>query len=39
MVVGSVHFNNLAVGIIPLDENNYTWLVGQYKPWINIAGR
>ena len=28
---GKIHFNNLAIGIIPLDENNYTWLVGQYR--------
>ncbi len=28
---GKVHFKNLAIGIIPLDENNNTWLVGQYR--------
>jgi len=26
-----VHFKNLAIGIIPIDENGYTWLVGQYR--------
>ena|ERR1700741_200579 len=26
-----VEFKNLAIGIIPLDENNYTWLVGQFR--------
>lgn len=26
-----VEFKNLAIGIIPLDENNNTWLVGQYR--------
>ena len=28
---GKIHFKNLAIGIIPLDENNHTWLVGQYR--------
>jgi len=28
---GKVQFKNLAIGIIPLDENNNTWLVGQYR--------
>lgn len=28
---GKVHFKNIAIGIIPLDENNNTWLVGQYR--------
>ena len=26
-----VNFKNLAIGIIPLDENYHTWLVGQYR--------
>ncbi len=26
-----VHFKNLAIGIIPLDKHNNTWLVGQYR--------
>ncbi len=26
-----VNFKNLAIGILPLDENNNTWLVGQYR--------
>jgi len=30
-IYGKVHFKNLAVGIIPLDENNNTWIVGQYR--------
>ncbi len=30
-IYGLVHFKNLAIGIIPLDENNNTWLVGQYR--------
>ncbi len=30
-VYGVVDFKNIAVGIIPLDEFGYTWLVGQYR--------
>lgn len=30
-IYGEVHFKNIAIGIIPLDENNNTWLVGQYR--------
>jgi len=30
-IYGKVHFKNLAVGIIPLDKNLDTWLVGQYR--------
>lgn len=30
-VYGTVHFKNLAIGILPLDENNNTWIVGQYR--------
>ena len=30
-IYGVVHFKNIAIGIIPLDENNYTWLVGQFR--------
>jgi 8-oxo-dGTP pyrophosphatase MutT (NUDIX family) len=26
-----VHFKNLALGIVPLDEEMNTWLVGQYR--------
>lgn len=28
---GKVHYKNWALGIIPLDENQNTWLVGQYR--------
>ena len=28
---GRIHFKNIAIGVIPLDENNNTWLVGQYR--------
>ena len=34
-VYGKVHFKNFAVGIIPLDENNNTWLVGQWRYSLN----
>ncbi len=30
-VYGVVHYKNLAIGVIPLDENNNTWLVGQHR--------
>ncbi len=30
-IYGVVSFKNLAIGIIPLDEENNTWLVGQYR--------
>jgi ADP-ribose pyrophosphatase len=30
-IYGEVHFKNLAIGIIPLDKENNTWLVGQYR--------
>jgi ADP-ribose pyrophosphatase len=30
-IYGVVHFKNLAIGILPLDENYYTWIVGQYR--------
>lgn len=30
-IYGKVHFKNLAVAIIPVDQEGYTWLVGQYR--------
>jgi 8-oxo-dGTP pyrophosphatase MutT (NUDIX family) len=30
-VYGKVSFLNKAVGIIPIDEQDHTWLVGQYR--------
>ena len=30
-IYGIVHFKNQAVAIVPLDEDNNTWLVGQYR--------
>ena len=34
-VYGKVSFKNIAIGIIPIDEDNNTWLVGQYRFPIN----
>lgn len=30
-IYGQVHFKNLAIGIIPIDENWNTWIVGQAR--------
>ncbi|MFT4031214.1 MAG: NUDIX hydrolase [Siphonobacter sp.] len=30
-IYGVTHFKNKAIGIIPIDEEGYTWLVGQYR--------
>ena len=30
-IYGEVHFKNIAIGILPLDESYNTWLVGQYR--------
>ena len=30
-IYGVVHFKNKAIGIIPIDEDGNTWLVGQYR--------
>ena len=30
-IYGKVHMKNYALGIIPLDFDNYTWIVGQYR--------
>ncbi len=30
-IYGVVHFKNLAVGVVPLDRNGDTYLVGQYR--------
>ena len=32
---GVVHFKNKAIAIIPLDEDNNTWIVGQYRYTMN----
>src|SRR6201992_3008565 len=30
-IYGKVHFKNVAIGIVPLDENLNTYLVGQFR--------
>lgn len=30
-IYGLVHFKHLAVGVIPIDDDDHTWLVGQYR--------
>jgi 8-oxo-dGTP pyrophosphatase MutT (NUDIX family) len=34
-IYGVVHFKNTAVGVIPLDDENNTWLVGQFRFTLN----
>lgn len=34
-IYGKVSFKGLAVGILPIDENGNTWLVGQYRYTLN----
>lgn len=30
-IYGVVQFKNRAVGVVPIDEDDHTWLVGQYR--------
>jgi 8-oxo-dGTP pyrophosphatase MutT (NUDIX family) len=30
-IYGVIHFKNVAIGIVPLDEDMNTWIVGQYR--------
>jgi len=34
-IYGKVSFRNKALGIIPIDDEGYTWLVGQYRYTLN----
>ena len=34
-IYGVVHFKNVAIGIVPLDEENNTYLVGQWRYALN----
>jgi 8-oxo-dGTP pyrophosphatase MutT (NUDIX family) len=34
-IYGTVHFKNKAIGIVALDDNNNTWLVGQWRYALN----
>jgi ADP-ribose pyrophosphatase len=30
-VYGTVHYKNLAIGVLPIDAEGHTWLVGQWR--------
>jgi ADP-ribose pyrophosphatase len=34
-IYGQVSFKNKALGIVPIDKEGYTWLVGQYRYTLN----
>jgi len=34
-IYGKVHFKNTAIGVVPLDTELNTWLVGQYRYTLN----
>jgi ADP-ribose pyrophosphatase len=34
-IYGTVHFKNRAIGIIPIDHEGNTWLIGQYRYPLN----
>jgi 8-oxo-dGTP pyrophosphatase MutT (NUDIX family) len=34
-IYGKVHFKNVGIGIIPIDQDLNTWLVGQYRYTLN----
>jgi len=34
-IYGLVHFKNIALGVIPIDEHGNTWLVGQHRYTLN----
>lgn len=34
-IYGKIHFKNKAIGIIPVDKDLNTWLVGQYRYTLN----
>ncbi|MBL7930448.1 MAG: NUDIX hydrolase [Bacteroidia bacterium] len=34
-IYGVVHFKNVAIGVLPLDKNHNTWLVGQWRYPLN----
>src|SRR6186713_308924 len=34
-IYGVVHFKNTAVGVLPIDDEQNTWLVGQYRFALN----
>jgi 8-oxo-dGTP pyrophosphatase MutT (NUDIX family) len=34
-IYGKIHFKNKAIGIIPIDDQGFTWLVGQWRYPLN----
>jgi len=30
-IYGLIHFKSLAIGVLPIDADDHTWLVGQYR--------
>jgi len=34
-IYGKIHYKNVGIGIIPLDEHDNIWLVGQYRYTLN----
>lgn len=34
-IYGVVHFKNIALGVVPVDDEGYTYLVGQYRYALN----
>lgn len=34
-IYGKVHYKNIAIGVVPLDEDDNTYLVGQYRFTLN----
>ena len=34
-IYGKVHFKNKAIGIVPIDQEGNTWLVGQFRYTLN----
>ncbi|MFN4299043.1 MAG: NUDIX domain-containing protein [Thermaurantimonas sp.] len=34
-IYGLVHFKNFAIGIVPIDDGGYTYIVGQYRYPLN----
>lgn len=34
-IYGKVHFKNKAIGVVPVDKDMNTWLVGQYRYTLN----
>ncbi len=35
-IYGKVHFKNIAIGIVPIDDDGNTWLVGQQRFPLNL---